>query len=289
MVIIFENCKKTKFLKISGWVILFLFLYFIGHLVPEGFDWVAYFSKGSIPTVWTPWTEHVVQYMNWSLVVAITLFSIIFRTYHYNKSPLPVALAIISLPTLWVLYGGNIDGIVLLGLISLPWGSPLVLMKPQLASFALLARKSSMVSGIIWFLLTLLVWGPWPMRFSQVLTTGWKTEWTQDISLFPWGLLIALPLFWFSRKDEDLLMAAGSFATPHLFPYHFIILMPSLGRMNLPWMVVTWLLSWTPLVSNWVGDIGWHMGNILGLSFWLGIFMSKKAIDEKQDDVLVKV
>lgn len=78
----------------------------------------------------------------------------------------------------------------------------------------------------------------------------------QDISLFPWGVLIAAPLMWFSRGDEDLLMAAGSFATPHLFPCHFIVLMPSLARMSRPWMLGTWLLCWTPLLANWLGPGG---------------------------------
>lgn len=70
-------------------------------------------------------------------------------------------------------------------------------------------------------------------------------------------------------------MAAGSLATPHLFPYHFIILMPSLGRMRLPWMLLTWVISWTPLLANWVGPIGWHFGNLMSLAFWFGIYLNK--------------
>lgn len=268
---------RPTIVNIFVWVILFAFLYLIGNFLPEGFDWIHFFSKGRNCSICTPWMGYIFQFVNWPFVAAMTLFSIVFRTYSYNKSPIPMALAIISLPTLWVLFMGNVDGFVLLGLVLLPWGSPLVLMKPQLASFALLARKSSFISGVVWFLISLIIWGFWPIRFFQVLTTEYKTEWIQDISLFPWGLLIALPLFWFSRGDEDLLMAAGSFATPHLFPYHFIVLVPSLAKMTWPWMIFTWLLTWTPLISNWVGNIGWHMGNLLGLSFWLGIYLSKKS------------
>lgn len=269
-------------LQLLGWIILFLCLYAVGQFIPEGFDWSHYFSKGAVHPIWTPWTTTILKFLNWPLVVAITLFAIIFRAYRYNRSPLAIALAVLSLPTLWVLFMGNLDGIVLAGLLLLPWGVPLASMKPQLSAFALLANKKSILAGVVWGLLTIVFWGLWPLNFTMALTPEWKVEWIQDISLFPWGALLAMPLLWFSRGDEDLLMAAGSFVTPHLFPYHFILLMPTLGRMKPGWMVATWLISWTPLIANWVGPIGWHMGNILGGCIWLGIYLNKRKAAKPQ-------
>jgi len=213
--------------------------------------------------------------MNWPFVVALTLTSPVYRTYNYKNSSIPVALAILSLPTLWVLYMGNIDGFVIVGLILLPWEAPLALMKPQIAGFALLARKSSIIVGVIWILISFVIWGFWPSRFLLVLTSDWKAVWTQEISLFRWGLLVALPLMWFSHGDEDLLMAAGSLVTPHLYPYHFIVLMPALGRM-----ILTWLLTRMPLSAEWVGDIGWHAGNLVSLCFWFGIYLNKDSMSK---------
>ena len=109
----------------------------------------------------------------------------------------------------------------------------------------------------------------------MALQPEWKVEWAQDIALFPWGLLITIPLLWLSKGDEDMLMAAGSFGTPHLFPYHFILLMPALGRMNKKWMILSWLISWTPLLSNWLGPKAWHFGNLIGVFVWAGIFFSE--------------
>ena len=71
-------------------------------------------------------------------------------------------------------------------------------------------------------------------------------------------------------------MAAGSLATPHLFPYHFILLTPSLGRMKRPWMIATWLIAWTPLLANWLGPTAWHFGNLMSIFFWCGIYFSGK-------------
>jgi len=268
--------KIPRLREIVIWFGLFILFYVIGLFLPEGFDWVVYYAPGTLHPIWTPWTTIILKFINWPLVVAITLFAIILRSYRNNRSPWPIALAVLSLPTLWVLYMGNLDGLVLAGLLLLPWGVPLAAMKPQLSAFALLANKRSVIAGAVWGLITLAIWGLWPLNFAMALTPEWKVEWTQDISLFPWGALIALPLLWVSRGDEDLLMAAGSFVTPHLFPYHFILLMPALGRMKPAWMVATWLISWTPLIANWVGPIGWHMGNVLGGCLWLGIYLNKK-------------
>lgn len=258
------------------WIGLFALFYLIGMAIPAGYDWAVDFSKGNFPSFWTPWTPVISSLLNWPLIFAITVFSVTYRTYKYNRSPIAIALAILSLPTMWVLFLSNLDGLVLAGLLLLPWGAPLALMKPQLAAFAFLARKESLIAAVIWLLISLTIWGLWPMNFSTILSPEWRVTWANDISLFPWGLIIAFPLMWLSRGDEDLLMAAGSFATPHLFPYHFILVMPALGRMKPGWMIVSWLISWTPLLAQYIGPIGWHGGNILGICIWIGVYLNRK-------------
>lgn len=269
---------KTRYKSIIAWSAVFIGFYVAGLFIPKGFDWNVYYSQGTLHPIWTPWTYWVLKVLNWPLLVAITLWSIVYRTYHYNKSPWPMLLALLSMPTLWVIFMGNLDGLVLFGLIVLPWGIPLALLKPQLTFFAMFAKKSSFFAAAIFGVLTLVIWGFWPANFLMVLQPAWKVEWTQDISLFPWGLLIALPLLWFSRGDEDLLMAAGSFATPHLFPYHFVLIMPAMARMSKPWMVLTFLFSWTPFfAANYFGSEAWHMGNLLAAVFWIGLYLSKRV------------
>jgi hypothetical protein len=186
-------------------------------------------------------------------------------------------MVLLSLPTAWEIILGNVDGLVLLGLLMLPWGAPLALFKPQIAAFALLARKSSLVAGGITIAISLLIWGLWPLTLLHVGTPAWRADWPQDITLYPWGLILAIPLMWLSRGDEDLLMAAGSLGTPHLFPYHFIVLMPAMGRMRWYWAALTWVVSWLPLTANWLGPVGWHFGNLLSLCFWFGIYTNRKA------------
>jgi hypothetical protein len=268
--------KRLNLLKTSGiFLFIFLALYWIGSFIPEGFDWKVYYKVGRLHPIWTPWSIYIVNVLSqlgFGFVFSLSVIAMGVRSFRYSKSPFPLAFALFSLPTMWVFFMGNLDGLVLFGMLLMPAGIPLVLMKPQISAFSLLARRSWFITGVIWGLLSLVIWGFWPMNLLMVITPQWKTEWTQDISIFPWGLLLGLPLLWFSRGDEDLLMAAGSLMTPHLFPYHFIILMPAMSRMKWYWIFITWIISWTPLLANWLGPNAWHFGNLLSLCFWFGIY-----------------
>ena len=269
----FSRANRLRALKTALlFGLLWIGLYAIGHFLPVGFDWQHFFGRGSYPPFWMPWTRLVMMPFNLPAVFATTLLAIGIRAYRYRVAPLAIALALLSLPTLWVLFTGNVDGLVMLGLLILPWGAPLVLIKPQIAAFALLARWRSLFVAGVFVLLSFAIWGLWPLNMGVVFTPAWRAEWQQDITLFPWGLMIALPLLWFSRGDEDLLMAAGSLCTPHLFPYHFIVLMPALARLKPVWMILTWLISWAPIfIANRFGTQYWHVANLLSLCFWFGI------------------
>jgi hypothetical protein len=271
--------EKRFFSKAAFWVAIFIITFALGTQLPEGFDWVHYYKPGILHPLWTPWSKAIVNALSpfsYGFVFALSVIGIAARTIKCNKSPLPLILVFLSLPTLWVFYMGNLDGLILFGMLIMPVGIPLVLMKPQLAAFSLLASRKWFIAGIIWFALSLVIWGFWLDRFFIVTSSSWKSEWIQDITLFPWGILLGLPLLYFSRGDQDLLMSAGSFLTPHLFPYHFIILMPSIARMKPIWMIITFVISWTPLLANWLGPEAWHFGNLIGLSCWFGVFLNKK-------------
>jgi hypothetical protein len=272
-----QNAVKINKKEIAFFALLFVSFYIIAMFVPLGFDWKIFFATGNIPSFWPPWAKNIASWLNFPLLITLTLTSIVIRTYRYNKSLLPVLLACLSLPTYWVIHLGNLDGLVLVGILLLPWGVPLVMMKPQVGLFALLAKKTSIIAGIIWFVVSLLIWGFWPLNLLSVANQD-KTEWVQNISLFPWGLLIALPLLWFSRGDEDLLMLAGSFATPYIFPYHFILVMPALGRLKGMWMATCWALSWSPLLANWLGARAWHFGNLFALVFWTCLYFANHPL-----------
>jgi hypothetical protein len=275
-----RNPKKVVLLlkRLGIFLLLFTVLYGLGSLIPEGFDWIHYYKAGRLHPIWTPWSSYIINSiapLGFGFVFALTVMAIGIRSFRYSHSPFPVLLALLSLPTLWVLFMGNVDGLVLVGILIMPVGIPLVLMKPQIAAFSILAKRNWIIFAVFFGILTLILWGFWPERLFLVTTAEWKAEWVQDITLFPWGILPGLILLWFSRGDEDLLMAAGSLMTPHLFPYHFIILMPALARMKWYWMLITWAISFTPFLANWFGPQAWHFGNLMSLCFWFGIYLNR--------------
>lgn len=258
--------------------IVFAILYVVGGAVPVGFDWKCCFSTGNLGSFFVPWMYPIVQLFNPQSLFAITILALVVRMWRYRARAWRIALALISLPTLWLLFLGNVDGLVMVGLLLLPvLGVPLVLVKPQVASFSLLANRRSIAATMVWVLISIVLWGPWPLNFLGVGNAAWREAWPQDITLYPWGVLIALPLLWWSRGDEDMLMAAGSLMTPHLFPYHFYVLMPALGRMNAFWTLLSWGLSFSPLLANYWGPAAWHFGNLLSLTLWAGLYVQRRT------------
>ena len=95
--LIIPEFLKTKLKSLGFWFAVLLLLYLVGTLIPEGFDWRHFFSKGLVSPIWTPRASIVLRFINFPLLVALTLFGIIIRTYRYNPSPLPMLLAILSL------------------------------------------------------------------------------------------------------------------------------------------------------------------------------------------------
>jgi hypothetical protein len=94
-------------------------------------------------------------------------------------------------------------------------------------------------------------------------------RYVNDISLGWWGLLVALPLLWYSRGDLDMLMLAGVFATPHLLPYNLLPVVPAIARLRPRTAALLAVFSWLPLAANWLGPGGWWLGWVfIGLA-WL--------------------
>ena len=257
----------------------FAILYAVGSLIPVGFDWVCCFSTGNLGSFFVPWMYPIVRLFNPQSIFAVTILALVVRMWRYHARAWRIALALISLPTLWLLFLGNVDGLVMVGLLLLPvLGVPLVLVKPQVAAFSLLANRRSIAATIVWILISIVIWGLWPLNFLGVGNAAWREAWPQDITLYPWGALVALPLLWWSRGDEDMLMAAGSLMTPHLFPYHFYVLMPALGRMSAFWALLSWGVSFTPFLANYFGPAAWHFGNLLSLTVWLGLYLQRRPL-----------
>ncbi len=269
-----EMMGTLRFLTLVG--VAYLLLYVLVSFIPVGFDWQYYFGPKILPPFWVPWARPVLYVISPQTLSAVAILAAALRIRQLHGSLWRLPLVVISLPMLWLLFKSDVDGLALLGLVTLPWGVPLLLLKPQLGIFALLANRRNFLAGVVWGVISILIWGLWFARLPLASGAQWHVDWPQDISLFPWGILLALPLLWLGRGDEDMLMAAGSFATPHLFPYHFVLIMPALARMDRLWAVLAWLVSFLPLLANYLGPAAWYLGNLTGLVIWLGLYLARR-------------
>jgi hypothetical protein len=155
------------------------------------------------------------------------------------------------------------------------WIVPVALVKPQLTAFAMLSRKSWTLTSFGWLLISIVIWGLWLPNLLLRVSPGLKAAQPQDIALFPWSLVVALPLLWLGRGDPDLMMAGGSFALPSVHPYHYTVLMPALARLPIVLRLLCWLCSFLPLTANYFGPTWWLTGNVFPLLLWMCLFWQR--------------
>lgn len=316
----------------------------VASLLPQGFDYRFLFSSHTVPVFFVPWTDGVLYLLSWPILVSITIMSLVIAIQRNGGSKWLIIPAVFSLPTIWVLFLGALEGVTLMGLLMLryavpvrlieestahdrswrralfllviatiigaaiigtlqgphynftnstmlgrqpiiglaltlllPWGVPLILIRPQLASFALLARRSWFVVGALWMALSVLIWGWWLPNLLLKITPELKAAQPQNVSLFPWSIVFVLPMLRLSRRDPDMLMAAGSLVTPSVIPYCYMVLIPSLARLPLKYAALCWLCSFLPLTANYFGPTWWLTGNVFPFMIWLGLWHKRRS------------
>lgn len=255
----------------SGLAALFPLSELIAH------DWRLYFSTGARQGLeyYAPWVT-LLRYLPLPVLTGLTLTGLSLALIQRRAGRIGLVAAFLSQPVWWVLSVGQIDGLILLGLTALPWLTPLVTLKPQAGYLALLRSRSYAIGGLVWLLISVTIWGLWPLEPLQYFGAAPARPYS-DIGLWPWGILLAAPLLWFSRGDMDMLMAAGTFAAPHLHPYHYFLIVPALGRMRPGLSFGLAVLSWAPLLGRWLGPWAWYLGHLLPAAIWFLLWRARQG------------
>ena len=265
--------QATLFLGLS---IVFLGM---GYLIPANgfvaFDWVRIFSHGYFPPFYPPWGELTTRWLTWPLLFSVSMASIVLSIVKRSKHVVSSLAAFLALPAFWTIFLGQLEGLVALGLLGLPWLVPLALLKPQVSVFALGAKRSYLVAGVLWLAISLAIWGFWPARMFAVNSYFAEGRYVQDIAIGAAGLFVALPMFWFSRGDMDMLMLSGAFVTLHLIPYNMLPFTFAIARLKPRPAVIACLLSWLPFSANWLGRWGWWLGWLFVIWLWACLAASR--------------
>ena len=264
--------KKQQILLFAIFLILFSFLGFLitpGGLI--GFDWINFFGQGRVPPFYPPWTNLVVKYLSWPLLIGITLSSFGIAALKRSSHPLSLVSSFLCLPLLWTIFIGQLEGVATMGLLWMPWLAPLALIKPQVTIFAFLTKKNFLIVVFIFLLFSLILWGLWPLNTLNVETYYAEGRYIQNIGLGLWGIPLALIALWLSRGDMDMLMLSGCFLLPHLIPYNLLPVAPAIARLKPINAIIALLLSWTPFLANFIGPIGWWFGWLFIIWLWCGL------------------
>lgn len=268
-----------------------VFSFAASFLPPEGligYDWVHFFGTGEQKeglSYYPPWVIYV-RYLTWPGLLGLTFTGLALSLYQRRASLLAMGLAFFTLPALWIIFLGQIDGLIVFGLTGLPWLAPFVTIKPQVGYLAYLARKKDLIVLLIWLAISLVIWGLWPLSMLTISNFTVLQE-PHDVSLWPWSLPFVLVLLWLSRGDEDMLMLAGTFALPYLHPYHYFVVLPAMARLTHWVVVLTVVVSWLPMLANWLGPWAWQLSHLFPFLMWFNLYLQRRTLTRaKQADQL---
>lgn len=274
MTIIRNNAKRLQLVAV--WCILTAVFTAVAAIVPAdgwfAFDWNSFFKQGwNVPPFYPPWTTMLVTRLSWPLLTGLTLSTFSIAVLQRASSLQTAVMAFFNLPLFWTIFLGQLDGLALLGVIGLPWLVPLALVKPQVASFAILSQLKAVKMAAVVLLLSLLIWGLWPLDLVSYHTDD-QEAWPQDIALGWLGIPLFAILVWRMPKNNvDWWMLAGVTVTPFLMPYNLLPLMPAVARLPKRWAAAAAITSWLPLASNWVGPSAWYLGWLSVVIIGLGM------------------
>lgn len=251
-----------------------------------GHDWqVCFGATGSVLTTETdclnqypPWTYWIL--LPWTILpwrvglsfqlgmllmgVAITTAQSAFR---YGEA---VVLALLTPPIFWLLWLGQIEGLAMWGLMFLPFGILWALTKPNITVWVLFARRQWLVLAAVVGVVSVLIWGWWPGVLLEARRWCPQHPAAMGWAAMGWPVfLLGLVLFPFSGPDPLRLMASGVLLTPFFMPYHYVMLLPALGKVRGLRRWILWLLVWTTAAVVAFG--GWT--KYLALSFPVAVWM----------------
>ena len=250
----------------------------VGFFIPAdgfiAFDWVHVFAPAKIPPFYPPWDRYI-SLLTWPLLIGLSMAGITMATLKRSVHILSFVAVLLSLPVFWTIFLGQIEGLVVLGLLGLPWLTPLALLKPQVSFFAFGAKRSWVAAFLIWMAISITLWGFWPARMFAVNSFYAEGRYVQDIAIGWLGIILALPLLWFSRGDMDMLMIAGAVMTPHLIPYNMLPFTPAVARLKPLPALGACVLSWLPFSANWLGPGGWWLGWLFVIWLWMWLALRR--------------
>lgn len=222
-------------------------------------DWFNYF--GPAARRWfDPYSIHGVLNPPWTFLLLAPLgqlpgsagpaalqLIIIGAIMLYVRSPLKLLAVVSSVPFVFDLVVGQLDGLAIVGLlIPSGLGLPLLLIKPQAAALTALTRlnKWSLLSLGLVGAASILIWGFW---WWQIDPHGYNPDPSRNLSLFPYPLPLAAALAWWGvKRKSDALLCAATLCLSPFFQIHSMLPLAAATARDLParWVWLLPVMSW---------------------------------------------
>jgi len=164
-------------------------------------------------------------------------------------------LAVLSPPTVYILLHGQVDAIVLAGvLLPTAWWGLVAFTKPQVGLGLILGAGKSATLRMLGvtaagFLLSFLAFGFWPAELlRQPGPVGGHNVW---LGLWPFQIPagVALALLGVRRKDERFLLASSPFFLPYAATSSFLGPWIVASTLLRDWEAIVVILTWWSVIA----------------------------------------
>lgn len=280
MKVISEN-RKVRIVIL--WILIYFLMVGVGAILQvPGSDWYTHWEPRFEINAYPPWVEWLLFLLpSLPFLTGLTLTAVGLSLYLRKAHPWHYIAVYSSMPLFWTLWLGQIDAVPLLGIALLPWGIPLVMMKPQVGFWYVWAwwkmhkDRVWIVLGVLAFLiLTLIIWGWWPARFTLPVPfdsaydlSGWRISVVLGLVALLGAIL---------ENDPDRSMALGALAAPYLQGASYIVLLPALTRLRGWKLLIAWLTSWASLLVLFLGDEVRPIAIIFPITLWILLRLQTK-------------
>ena len=132
--ILSKKCLVSSGNSCYGWQFIGVMVA-VGTLIyVPGSDWVHHWQPRYEINSYPPWILWLLALLpDLPFLSGLTLTILLYTLWRRKANKWHILAAFSAMPLFWTLWLGQIDAIPLLGLALLPWGIPLVLLKPQVA------------------------------------------------------------------------------------------------------------------------------------------------------------
>ncbi len=267
--------RPVQYLLLIG--LLLLLLPALAGALPYALDWHHTYRPAALAVIEgeSPYTVPIYYAAPWAawLLIPIAILptevgrAVIFlagvAAYAYiahrlGARPFALVVFLCSAAVIGCLINGNIEWLPLLGVVMPPQvGLLLLAIKPQVGIglgiyWMVMIWREHGFRRVVWtfapvtalLLLSLLLYGLWPLRFSQ--TIAWSTD---NPTLFPYGVALGLVILGQAIRtgDEKAAIASGPLLSPYVLHFTWAgLLVYFLEKPKL--LVLAVLLLWVPIV-----------------------------------------